>query len=89
VVQGTVRKIHFSAPANQALSQGPNTSPREAVNARLAVLFGGGAFGVWELNGNNELKAVGPSAQFPDHPSHDNPASWNEPLLAAHFLILR
>ena len=58
VIQGTVRRIHFAAPANPALRQ-PDTT-QDTVIASLAVLFGNGAIGVWELYGFNELKAVRP-----------------------------
>lgn len=61
-MQGTVRRLHFAAPASSELGEaGAAAIP---VNARIAVLFGTGSCGVWELDSSNELRPVS-NALFP------------------------
>lgn len=54
--QGAVRRMHFAPPASPALPF--NRLPGGATEARLAVLFAGGAFGVWELDSRLDLRQV-------------------------------
>ncbi len=54
--QGAVRRIHFAPPASPAVPFNP--VPGGATVARLAVLFAGGAFGVWEMDQRLDLRVV-------------------------------
>lgn len=56
--QGAVRRMHFAPPTCTHLDHvaGSLTSPN--LNARVCCLFVNGAFGVWELDSRNELRAV-------------------------------
>ncbi|KAL3161421.1 hypothetical protein ABBQ32_010311 [Trebouxia sp. C0010 RCD-2024] len=55
--QGAVRRMHFAPPTCTHLDHvaGSLTSP--SLNARVCCLFVNGAFGVWELDSRNELRA--------------------------------
>lgn len=53
--QGPVRRLLMTNPGCQALN------PKQSLtgcNARVAVLFSNGHFGVWQLDNRNELKPV-------------------------------
>ncbi|KAK9829709.1 hypothetical protein WJX72_007460 [[Myrmecia] bisecta] len=52
--QGAARRIHFAPPACEQLF--PNQGVGSATTARVSVMFANGTFGVWELDGRNELK---------------------------------
>ena len=58
--QGVVRRIHFAPPASPALDLNPTAGG--ALNARIAVLFSSGNFGVWELDAAKQLRMVAPIA---------------------------
>lgn len=56
-MQGTVRKVMYSEPGSPDLLRLTRQDGRHS-NARLAVLFSNGRFGVWELDSKNELRSV-------------------------------
>ena len=72
-MQGTVRRLHFAAPASQELREG-SLHAAGTVNARIAVLFSSGSLAVWELDSSNELKPVQPSP-FEESAAHTSAPS--------------
>lgn len=53
---GAVRRIHFAPPAPPELAYSGLAGAE--LQARVAVLFASGAFGVWELDSRSELRQV-------------------------------
>lgn len=53
---GAVRRIHFAPPAPPELAFSALAGAE--LQARVAVLFASGAFGVWELDSRSELRQV-------------------------------
>ena len=90
--QGTVRRLHFAAPASQELRQG-TVHAAGAVNARIAVLFSSGSLAVWELDSTNELRPVQPSPVEESAAHTSGPSVWcmdnKVPPLAEVLVLLQ
>ena len=57
--QGAVRRMHFAPPTCNQLDHVASSLTGPSLSARVCCLFVNGAFGVWELDSRNELRAVG------------------------------
>ncbi len=57
--QGAVRRMHFAPPTCNHLDHVASSLTGPSLSARVCCLFVNGAFGVWELDSRNELRAVG------------------------------
>ncbi len=57
--QGAVRRMHFAPPTCNQLDHVASSLMGPSLSARVCCLFVNGAFGVWELDSRNELRAVG------------------------------
>ena len=56
--QGAVRRMHFAPPTCSQLDHVAGSLTGPSLSARVCCLFVNGAFGVWELDSRNELRAV-------------------------------
>ncbi|KAA6419923.1 MAG: hypothetical protein FRX49_10113 [Trebouxia sp. A1-2] len=55
--QGAVRRMHFAPPTCNQLDHVASSLTGPSLSARVCCLFVNGAFGVWELDSRNELRA--------------------------------
>lgn len=56
-MQGVIRRIVLSSSPNEIILDSLS-KPTSKSNCRIGVLFGSGAFSVFELNSTNELQTV-------------------------------